>query len=64
MNLSVWRLGDRNVVQQMQKHQISLGGEPSGHIVFLDQNTTGDGLVAALNVLAVMKLENKKLVPF
>ncbi len=54
-------VGDRNVVKQMQNHNIILGGEPSGHIVFLQQNTTGDGLVAALNVLAVMLLENKKL---
>ena len=54
-------VGDRNVVKQMQNHSISLGGEPSGHIIFLQQNTTGDGLVAALNVLAVMCLENKKL---
>lgn len=54
-------VGDRNVVQQMRNYQISLGGEPSGHIIFLNQNTTGDGLVAALNVLAVMKLEDKKL---
>ena len=54
-------VGDRNVVEQMQNHNISLGGEPSGHIIFLKQNTTGDGLVGALNVLAVMVLENKKL---
>ena len=54
-------VGDRNVVQEMQKHNILLGGESSGHIIFLKHNTTGDGLVAALNVLAVMISENKTL---
>ena len=53
--------GDRNVVEYMKKHDISLGGEPSGHIIFLDQSTTGDACVAALNVLAVMRTENKRL---
>ena len=54
-------VGDRNVVNYMKKNNITLGGEPSGHIIFLNQNTTGDGCVAALNVLAVMRSENKKL---
>ena len=49
------------MVEYMKEHNIALGGEPSGHIVFLRQNTTGDGSVAALNVLAVMRSENKKL---
>ena len=53
--------GDRNVVEHMRKNNISLGGEPSGHIIFLNQSTTGDACVAALNVLAVMRTENKKL---
>ena len=53
--------GDRNVVEYMKKNNIPLGGEPSGHIIFLDQSTTGDACVAALNVLAVMRTENKKL---
>jgi len=53
--------GDRNVVEYMKKNNIFLGGESSGHIIFLHQNTTGDGCVAALNVLAVMQSENKKL---
>ena len=54
-------VGDRNIVEYMRRHNISLGGEPSGHIIFLNQGATGDGCVAALNVLAVMRSENKKL---
>ena len=54
-------IGDRNVMEYMKANNIPLGGEPSGHIIFLDQSTTGDGCVAALNVLAVMRAENKKL---
>ena len=62
-NISLHRteVGDRNVAAYMRKHNIILGGEASGHIIFLKQNTTGDGCVAALNVLAVMRTENKKL---
>lgn len=48
-------VGDKYVVDEMRKNSYSLGGEQSGHIIFLDQSTTGDGCVAALNVLAVMK---------
>ena len=54
-------VGDRNVVEKMKTENIVLGGEPSGHIIFLEQNTTADGLAAGLNVLAVMCLKNKKL---
>ena len=57
-------VGDRNVVELMKKENISLGGESSGHIIFLNQSTTGDGSIAALNVLAAMKLQNKKLSAF
>ena len=53
--------GDRNVVECMKEKDIFLGGEPSGHIIFLNQSTTGDGCVAALSVLAVLHSENKKL---
>lgn len=48
-------VGDKYVVEEMRKNGYCLGGEQSGHIIFLDQSTTGDGCVAALNVLAVMK---------
>ena len=48
------RVGDRYVVEEMRKHGYSLGGEQSGHLVFLGHATTGDGTLAALQVLAVM----------
>lgn len=54
-------VGDKNVVEAMRKQNYSLGGEQSGHIIHLEYSTTGDGCVAALNVLAVMRSENKKL---
>ncbi|MGZ3721688.1 MAG: phosphoglucosamine mutase [Bdellovibrionales bacterium] len=54
-------VGDKNVVEAMRKNGYSLGGEQSGHIIHLDHSTTGDGCVAALNVLAVMKSEGKSL---
>jgi len=54
-------IGDKNVVEAMRQHGYSLGGEQSGHIIHLDHSTTGDGCVAALNVLAVMKSEGKAL---
>ncbi len=54
-------VGDKNVVEEMRKYGYTLGGEQSGHIIFLEHSTTGDGCVAALNVLAVMKATGKKL---
>jgi len=48
------KVGDRYVSQQMHKSGCNLGGEPSGHIIFNDYTTTGDGLVAALQVLAIL----------
>jgi phosphoglucosamine mutase len=48
-------VGDKHVVEEMRKGGYALGGEQSGHIIFLEQSTTGDGCIAALNVLAVMK---------
>jgi phosphoglucosamine mutase len=54
-------VGDKNVVEEMRKYGYTLGGEQSGHIIFLEHSTTGDGCVAALNVLAVMKASGKKL---
>jgi phosphoglucosamine mutase len=53
-------VGDKYVVEEMRKNGYNLGGEQSGHIIFLDHTTTGDGCVAALNVLAVMKQTGKK----
>lgn len=54
-------VGDRNVVEVMREKNILLGGEPSGHIIFLNHSTTGDGCIAALNVLSAMKQQNQKL---
>lgn len=63
MDIEVIRsqVGDRYVIQEMLKHDINLGGEPSGHLLFLDHNTTGDGLVAALQVLKIMIETDSKL---
>lgn len=54
-------VGDKHVVEEMRKNGYSLGGEQSGHIIFMDHSTTGDGCVAALNVLSVMKETGVKL---
>ena len=48
-------VGDRYVVEEMRKGGYNVGGEQSGHILFLDHNTTGDGILAALQVLRIMK---------
>jgi phosphoglucosamine mutase len=48
------KVGDRHVVEAMRRHGYNLGGEQSGHIIFPDYNTTGDGLLSALQVLAIM----------
>ncbi len=55
------QVGDRYVVEEMARGGYNLGGEQSGHLIFLDYNTTGDGVLSALQVLAVMKRENKRL---
>ncbi|MCM2278346.1 MAG: phosphoglucosamine mutase [Oligoflexia bacterium] len=55
------QVGDRYVVESMRKNGYNLGGEQSGHIVFLDHATTGDGIVAALKVLEAMRRTGKPL---
>ncbi|MGM0440498.1 MAG: phosphoglucosamine mutase [Chlamydiota bacterium] len=55
------RVGDRYVIQQMLEHDANFGGEQSGHIIFKDYNNTGDGLVAALQVLRIMIETDSKL---
>ncbi len=55
------RVGDRYVTEEMLKGGYNLGGEQSGHIVFMDHTTTGDGLISALQVLSVMVREEKSL---
>lgn len=54
-------VGDKFVVEEMRKNGFNLGGEQSGHIIFADHTTTGDGCIAALNVLAVLKQTGVKL---
>ncbi len=54
-------VGDRYVLERMIADGLVLGGEQSGHMIFLDQNTTGDGLVTALNLLASMRRAGKPL---
>jgi len=54
-------VGDRYVVEQMCQGCYNLGGEQSGHLIFLDYNTTGDGILSALQVAAVMLRENRPL---
>jgi phosphoglucosamine mutase len=52
-------VGDRYVLEYMRTHSYNLGGEPSGHIIMSDYTTTGDGFIAALQVLAMVKRSNK-----
>jgi phosphoglucosamine mutase len=54
-------VGDRYVLEQLKKHHWTLGGEGSGHLLCLDQHSTGDGTVAALQVLAAMRKQGKSL---
>jgi phosphoglucosamine mutase len=54
-------VGDRYVVEEMKKNGYNLGGEQSGHIIFLDYNTTGDGLLTGLQLANIMKVTGKPL---
>jgi phosphoglucosamine mutase len=60
-NLIRTRVGDRYVVEEMLRGGYNFGGEQSGHLVFLDYTTTGDGIISALQILSVMKREGKSL---
>ena len=55
------KVGDRYVLERMREIGASLGGEQSGHVIFLDENTTGDGLLSALHLLEVMVDTGKPL---
>ena len=55
------RVGDRYVLEALKQGGGVIGGETSGHMIVLDQTTTGDGLITALQVLAVMKRTGRKL---
>ena len=54
-------VGDRNVIDEMLRNGFNFGGEQSGHLIFGDHSTTGDGLVAALQILRIMKSRDKSL---
>ena len=55
------KVGDRYVLEEMQTKNAAIGGEDSGHIIFLNHHTTGDGILSALQVLVTMKKEQKPL---
>ena len=55
------QVGDKNVIDEMLKNGYNLGGEQSGHLIFRDHSTTGDGLVAALQILRIMKIQETPL---
>jgi phosphoglucosamine mutase len=55
------KVGDRYVLEEMLAKDASIGGEESGHIIFLDHHTTGDGIIAAFQLLNAMKYEDKPL---
>ena len=59
LTLERTKVGDRYVVEHMRQHGFNVGGEQSGHIVLSDFSTTGDGLIAALQVLGVVVGRNK-----
>lgn len=59
LTLARTKVGDRYVVEHMRQHGFNVGGEQSGHIVLSDFSTTGDGLLAGLQVLAEVKRQNK-----
>lgn len=61
INLLRANVGDRYVMEMLVKHQAILGGESSGHIICLDKTTTGDGIIAALQVLAEIQKSGKSL---
>lgn len=61
INILETKVGDRNVLEKMIESSSAFGGEQSGHIIFLDYNTTGDGVITALQLLCVMKETGKSL---
>ena len=61
INYVATKVGDRYVLENMLQNGYSIGGEQSGHVIFLDYATTGDGQLTALQVLRIMKKTGKKL---
>jgi phosphoglucosamine mutase len=61
INLATTSVGDRYVLEEMVKGDYNLGGEQSGHMIFLDYNTTGDGILSSLILSSIIAKENKPL---
>jgi len=61
LSLARTKVGDRYVVEHMRKHGFNVGGEQSGHIILSDYTTTGDGIIAALQILAYMQEDGRPL---
>lgn len=61
INVEETQVGDRYVIERMRQGGFNLGGEQSGHVVFMDYATTGDGIITALHVLKIMVANGKKL---
>ncbi|MBO7147510.1 MAG: phosphoglucosamine mutase [Lentisphaeria bacterium] len=61
INVEITQVGDRYVIERMREKNINLGGEQSGHLIFLDYATTGDGIISALHVLRLMKQKGRSL---
>ena len=55
------KVGDRYVIEEMVKRDLNVGGEQSGHMIFRDFSTTGDGIVCALQILRIMRATGKPL---
>lgn len=61
LNTAKTAVGDRYVMEEMRRGGYNLGGEQSGHVIFLDYNTTGDGILTAIQLVNTMKNSGKKL---
>jgi phosphoglucosamine mutase len=61
IKLETTAVGDRSVIECIRKHDYSFGGENSGHLIFADHATTGDGILSALQVLRMMHSRNATL---
>lgn len=61
INMAKTKVGDRYVLEEMLKDGYVIGGEQSGHVIFLEYNTTGDGLITALQLLTIMVNKKEKL---
>lgn len=61
LEVKTTKVGDRYVLEEMMEGNFSLGGEQSGHVIFLDYNTTGDGVLTAMQVMQVVKQKKQSL---